>query len=61
MLQGKTAEAQHAAFKESLELVTELCRDVGVTDDVSPRLMNFTVAATMNDRASTARKAARRG
>lgn len=59
LLHGKTAEAQKAAFMESLRHVAETCRDVGVTDDLSPRLLSFTPDATQNDRASTARKFAR--
>ena len=58
-LHSKTSEAQHEAFKGSLKLVAELLRDLGITEEVSPRLLNFKVASTMNDRAAPARKAAR--
>eukprot|EP00966_Prymnesium_polylepis_P068930 1601355-Prymnesium_polylepis.1 len=60
LLHSKTAEAQHAALLESLRLIAETCRDVGVTEEVSPRLLNFKPDSTQNDRAATARAAARR-
>lgn len=59
LLHSKTAEAQHKAFKESLRLVAETCRAVGIPDEALPRLMEFNPTATMNDRAAAARKAAR--
>ena len=59
LLHSKTSEAQHAAFKESTRLIAETCRDLGVTKELSPRLVNFKPDATQNDRAATARKAAR--
>eukprot|EP00966_Prymnesium_polylepis_P198499 4600160-Prymnesium_polylepis.1 len=59
LLHSKTSEAQKAAMVESLRTVAETCRDVGVTDDLSPRLLNFKPDSTMNDRAAPARKAAR--
>ena len=57
-LHCKTAEAQHAAFKESLKAMAELLRDVGITDDLSPAILGFKPSSSMNDRAPTARKAA---
>ena len=59
LLHSKTSEAQAAAFRESLRLTAELLKDLGITDEVSPRLLAFTPASTMNDRAAPARKAAR--
>ena len=59
LLHSKTSEAQLAAFQASLKSVAELCRDVGVTDEVSPRLLDFKPSCTMNDRAAPARKASR--
>ena len=58
-LQCKTAEAQHAAFKESLKAMAELLRDVGITDDLSPAILGFKPSSSMNDRAPVARKLAR--
>ena len=59
LLHSKTSEAQAAAFKESLKLIAELLKDMGITDEVSPRILNFRPASSMNDRAAAARKAAR--
>jgi len=58
-LHSKTAEAQHAAFKESLKAMAELLRDIGITDDLSPAILGFKPSSSMNDRAPVARKAAR--
>eukprot|EP00966_Prymnesium_polylepis_P325229 7381210-Prymnesium_polylepis.1 len=59
LLHSKTAEAQKVAMTESLRLIAETCRDVGITEEVSPRLLEFKPDATINDRAAAARKAAR--
>lgn len=59
LLHSKTSEAQNAAFRESLKLCAEICRELGVSDDVSPAILEFTPSASMNDRAAPARKAAR--
>lgn len=59
ILHSKTAEAQNQAFKESLRLITETCRSVGMIEEALPRLIDFKPTATMNDRAAAARKAAR--
>ena len=48
-----------AAFKESLNQETELLRDVGIIDDVSPTILAFQPTSLMNDSAATARTAAR--
>jgi len=58
-LHSKTAEAQHAAFKESLKAVAEVLRDIGIIDDLSPAILGCKPSSSMNDRAPTARKAAR--
>ena len=58
-LHSKTTEAQMAAFKESLNQETELLRDVGIIDDVSPTILAFQPTSLMNDSAATARTAAR--
>ena len=48
------------AFKESLNQVTELLRDVGIIDDVSSTILAFQPTSSMNDSAATlARTAAR--
>eukprot|EP00965_Chrysotila_dentata_P056108 1859682-Pleurochrysis_carterae.AAC.1 len=59
MLQSKTSAAQAEAFKESLREMAELLRDVGITETMEPRILDFVPAWTMNDRAAAARKAAR--
>lgn len=46
LLHSKNSEAQHRALMESLRLVAETCRDVGITDELAPRLMNFKPDAT---------------
>ena len=58
-LHSKATEAQMAAFKESLNQETELLRDVGIIDDVSPTILAFQPTSSMNDSAATARTAAR--
>jgi len=48
------------AFKESLNQVTELLRDVGIIDDISSTILAFQPTSSMNDSAATlARTAAR--
>ena len=59
LLHCKNAQAQQAAYIQSLRHIAETCREVGITEDLSPRLLGFKPDATQNDRASTARKAAR--
>jgi hypothetical protein len=59
LMNAKTAEAQSQSFTDSLKLTAELLRDVGVTEEISPLIVDFKPESSMNDRASTARKAAR--
>eukprot|EP00965_Chrysotila_dentata_P173563 5729823-Pleurochrysis_carterae.AAC.1 len=59
MLQSKTSEAQAEAFKESLRETASLLRDVGITEAMKPRILDFAPASTIHDRAAAARKAAR--
>ena len=59
-LGSKTADAQAAAFRTSLEEVAELMLKAGLVDDRAANLLRrFMPTCTMNDRASPARKAAR--
>eukprot|EP00965_Chrysotila_dentata_P064668 2144245-Pleurochrysis_carterae.AAC.1 len=59
MLQSKTSAAQAKAFKESLRETAKLLRDVGITETIEPRILDFVPASTINDRAAAVRKAAR--
>ena len=59
-LKSKTSEAQAAAFRSSLEEVSELMLKAGLVDARGADLLRkFMPTCTMNDRASPARKAAR--
>lgn len=59
-LGGKTAEAQAAAFRHSMEQVVELMERAKLVDArVAELLRRFVPTCSMNDRASTARAAAR--
>ena len=44
LLHSKTSEAQAAACRESIKLVAELVKDVGITDEVSPAILNVDLA-----------------
>eukprot|EP00965_Chrysotila_dentata_P044682 1485150-Pleurochrysis_carterae.AAC.1 len=57
--QELTSKAQVEAFKESLRETAALLSDVGITEAMEPRILNFAPASTMNDRAASAREAAR--
>ena len=58
-LKGKSAEAQAAAFNESLESVVALMEKAGLADGRAAALLRrFLPTCTQNDRASTARRAA---
>eukprot|EP00965_Chrysotila_dentata_P162105 5353040-Pleurochrysis_carterae.AAC.2 len=59
MLQSKTSAAQAEAFKESLRETAELLRDIGITETMEPRTLDFAPASTINDRTACARR--RRG
>ena len=48
-LHAKTSEAQAAAFRDSLKLIAELLKDLGITDDVCPGIRNFKPSCTMNE------------
>eukprot|EP00965_Chrysotila_dentata_P016294 538840-Pleurochrysis_carterae.AAC.1 len=41
LLQSKTSEAQAEAFRESLRETAALLRDVGITEAMEPRILNF--------------------
>ena len=59
-LKGKTAEAQAAAFKESIDQVIALMEKAGKADKRAvDMLRRFIPTCSMNDRASPARRAAR--
>ena len=59
-LGSKTADAQAAAFRSSLEEIAELMLKAGLVDNRAADLLRrFMPTCTMNDRASPARKAAR--
>lgn len=60
LLKGKTAEAQAQAFHSSLEDMAALMERAGLADPRAAQLLRrFLPSCTMNDRASTARRAAR--
>lgn len=60
ILKGKTAEAQAAAFHDSIESVVALMERAGLADKRAAELLRrFVPTCTMNDRAATARRAAR--
>lgn len=60
-LGGKTADAQATAFRETLEEVTALMEKAQLADPrVAELLRRFVPTCSMNDRASTARAAARK-
>ena len=57
---SKTAEAQAAGYKDSIEDVVKLMEEVGLVDQRGAELLRrFLPTCSMNDRASTARLAAR--
>ena len=59
-LEGKTGEEAAGAFKASIEEVIKLLEEAGLADARSAELLRrFLPTCSMNDRASTARKAAR--
>eukprot|EP00966_Prymnesium_polylepis_P020799 478648-Prymnesium_polylepis.1 len=59
-LKGKSAEAQAAAFHESIESVVALMEKAGMADKRAAELLRrFVPTCSMNDRASPARRAAR--
>jgi hypothetical protein len=59
-LKGKSAEAQAAAFRESIEEVVVLMEKAGMADKRAADLLRrFLPTCSMNDRASPARRAAR--
>lgn len=58
-LVSKASEAQAESYRSALASIAQMCKDAGVTEDISPLITAFKPVASMNDRASTARKAAR--
>lgn len=58
---SKSAEAQAAAFRDSIESVVDLISKAGMADARAADLLRkFVPTCSMNDRASTARSAARK-
>eukprot|EP00965_Chrysotila_dentata_P167583 5533973-Pleurochrysis_carterae.AAC.4 len=56
MLNSKTAAAQARAFKESMCSTAALLREVGITESMKPRILNFSPDSTINERFAAARK-----
>jgi hypothetical protein len=60
-VESKTAEAQAAAFKQSIEEAIQLMEEAGMVDARAAELLRrFMPTCAMNDRASPARAAARK-
>lgn len=55
----KTSEAQAESFLETLKDIAQLCHRAGITEDLSPLTTSPMVTSSINDRAASARKAAR--